>query len=166
MRSFPNNNRDLDMLAHKAVKSGADSTKGLESIPDPLPKSSFFMIISGRPGSGKTSFLYKLLAGKANALYNRKFDCVHLFSPSLATMQFPLPANRLHNDLDMKELAKIMETLPKGKHSLLIFDDFVAQLKVGCKTFLKLILNRRHIAGLPLPQSFSYLLTSCDRTSE
>lgn len=147
MRAVANTNRDLDYLAHKPVKSKADSCKGLESIPEPLPKSSFFMVVNGRPGSGKTSFLYKLLAGKANKLYNRKFDVVHMWSPSMATMQFPLPRDRIHPDLDMKELQTILDTLPKGKHCLLIFDDMVANLRAGAKPFLKMILNRRHCAG-------------------
>ena len=67
MRSIRATNKDLNYLANAAgPKSKADSTKGLDGIPEPLPKSGYFMIISGRPGSGKTSFLAKLLYGREN----------------------------------------------------------------------------------------------------
>ena len=58
-----------------------------DSIPAPLPRSlNFFWLISGKPGSGKTSKILNLLC-KRGKMYNKKFDRIFLFSPSLSTMK-------------------------------------------------------------------------------
>ena len=55
-------------------------------IPKPLPQVlNFFMVIVGRPGSGKTNLLLNLTAKHGRA-FNKKFDKVFLWSPSLGTV--------------------------------------------------------------------------------
>ena len=45
-----------------------------DTIPKPLPQTlNFFMLISGKPASGKTSLILNLIA-KNNKCYNKKFD--------------------------------------------------------------------------------------------
>ena len=57
------------------------------SIPDPLPKNlNHFMMIVGKPGSSKTTLLLNLIC-KRGKNYNKKFDRVYLFSPSLCTIE-------------------------------------------------------------------------------
>ena len=54
-----------------------------ESIPLPLPQMlNFFMLVCGRPGSGKTSLILNLVC-KRGIMYNKKFDKIFLYSPSL-----------------------------------------------------------------------------------
>ena len=54
-----------------------------ETIPHPLPqKGGFAMLIIGKPGMGKTTLILSLLCKKGKA-FNRKFDRVYLWSPSL-----------------------------------------------------------------------------------
>lgn len=145
--STPTTDPDLLMVTTKAVKNKADNTRGFESISDPLEKNNFFMIVNGRPGQGKSSFVYNLIAGKRNALYNRKFHNVHWWSGSLSTLDVPLPKNRLHTGLDMQELDKTLRSIPPGQHTLMVFDDLVSELKKDAKPFLRLILNRRHVSA-------------------
>ena len=51
------------------------------TIPEPLPRKSFSMLITGRPGSGKTNLLLNLITKRGKCL-NRKFDKVYIWSPS------------------------------------------------------------------------------------
>ena len=54
-----------------------------DSIPKPLPQIlNFFMLVCGRPGSGKTSLILNLIC-KRGKMFNKKFDKVFVFSPSL-----------------------------------------------------------------------------------
>jgi hypothetical protein len=56
------------------------------SIPDPLPKNlNHFMLIVGKPGSSKTTLIMNLIC-KRGKMYNKKFDRIYLFSPSLGTI--------------------------------------------------------------------------------
>ena len=57
-----------------------------KSIPDPLPQNlNHFMLIVGKPGSSKTTLLLNLIC-KRGKMYNKKFDRIYLFSPSLGTL--------------------------------------------------------------------------------
>jgi hypothetical protein len=57
-----------------------------DSIPKPLPQTlNFFMLIAGKPASGKTSLILNLIA-KNNRCYNKKFDKIYIFSPSLTNI--------------------------------------------------------------------------------
>ncbi len=57
-----------------------------DTIPAPLPNQlNFFMLISGKPQSGKTSLILNLIC-KNNKVYNKKFDRIYVFSPSLITL--------------------------------------------------------------------------------
>jgi stage III sporulation protein SpoIIIAA len=57
------------------------------TIPKPLPQmGGFAMLIVGKPRSGKTNLLLNLTT-KAHKNFNRKFDRVYLWSPSVHTME-------------------------------------------------------------------------------
>tara|TARA_R110002051_G_scaffold169520_2_gene240140 strand:+ start:8002 stop:8751 length:750 start_codon:yes stop_codon:yes gene_type:complete len=126
-----------------------------ESIPKPLPQMlNFFMLICGRPGSGKTSLILNLVA-KRGKLYNKKFDRVYIFSPSLMTMKNnpfeDLPENQLYTELNETDLTKVLEDIKdSGEKILFIMDDVVNDMKksMGVQTILsKMLMNRRHLAG-------------------
>jgi len=119
----------------------------------------FFYIINGGPGSGKTNLLLNLLTKKGK-FFNKKFDRVYIFSPSLKTVTraINLPEERIFDVFDLEALQMIIdlenEEQEKNK-CLIIFDDMISNFKKNIKTMLKLIYNRRHIGG-----GFSVIITS------
>ena len=86
-----------------------------ESIPKPLPQMlNFFMLICGRPGSGKTTLILNLIS-KRGKMYNKKFDKVFVFSPSLTTMKEDpfgeLPPEQVHTDLSEENLEEALSNI-------------------------------------------------------
>ena len=58
-----------------------------KSIPNPLPQSlNHFMMIVVKPGSSKTTLIMNMIC-KRGKMYNKKFDRIYLFSPSLGTIR-------------------------------------------------------------------------------
>tara|TARA_R110000787_G_scaffold153344_1_gene267220 strand:- start:462 stop:1226 length:765 start_codon:yes stop_codon:yes gene_type:complete len=136
------------------------------SIPSPLPQMlNFFMLICGRPGSGKTSLILNLVA-KRGKLYNKKFDRVYIFSPSLMTMANnpfkDLPENQIHTELSEENLTTTLEDIKEsGEKILFILDDVVNDMKksAGVQNILsKMLMNRRHLTGSG--GSTSFIITS------
>ena len=125
-----------------------------ESIPAPLPQQlNFFMLISGKPASGKTSLILNLVC-KSNKVYNKKFDRIYVFSPSLITLKDDpfgdLPDEQLFSELTANDLEKVLEDIKDtGEKILFIMDDVVNDMKKsGVLTVLnKMLMNRRHLAG-------------------
>jgi len=126
-----------------------------ESIPLPLPQMlNFFLLVNGRPGSGKTSLILNLVA-KRGKLYNKKFDRVYVFSPSLITMAKnpfeDLPDNQLHTELTEENLTTALEEISNsGEKILFILDDVVNDMKKSAEIqnlLSKMLMNRRHLAG-------------------
>tara|TARA_R110000787_G_scaffold136611_2_gene249129 strand:- start:441 stop:1190 length:750 start_codon:yes stop_codon:yes gene_type:complete len=133
-----------------------------ESIPLPLPQMlNFFMLISGRPGSGKTTLLLNLIC-KRGKMYNKKFDTIFVFSPSLVTMKDDpfgeLPEGQIHTELTEENLTQALEQIKdSGEKVLFILDDVVNDIKksAGIQTLLsKMLMNRRHLAGADGSSSF------------
>ena len=132
------------------------------TIPKPLPQMlNFFMLICGRPGSGKTTLILNLIS-KRGKLYNKKFDKVYVFSPSLMTMKEDpfgdLPPNQVHTDLTEENLEEALaEIKDSGEKILFIMDDVVNDMKrsAGVQRILsKMLMNRRHLAGAGGSTSF------------
>jgi len=125
-----------------------------ESIPKPLPQTlNFFMLISGKPASGKTSLILNLIA-KNNKCYNKKFDKIYIFSPSLTTIKDSpfddIPEDQIFQELILDDLLRVQQEIADtGEHVLFILDDVVNDMKrIGVQTELtKMLMNRRHLAG-------------------
>ena len=123
------------------------------------------MLICGRPGSGKTSLILNLIA-KRGKLYNKKFDRVFVFSPSLLTMKNnpfeDLPENQIHQELTETNLTEALENIKDtGEKILFIMDDVSNDMKKSSsvQTLLsKMLMNRRHLAGSG--GSCSFIITS------
>jgi hypothetical protein len=57
-----------------------------KKIPKPLPQNlNHFLLIVGKPGSSKTTLILNLIA-KRGKNFNKRFDRVYLWSPSLGTI--------------------------------------------------------------------------------
>ena len=133
-----------------------------ESIPKPLPNIlNFFMLVCGRPGSGKTSLILNLIC-KRGKMYNKKFDKVFVFSPSLMTMKDEpfgeLPEEQVHTDLTLENFQTALDSIADtGEKILFILDDVVNDMKktMAIQTLLsKALMNRRHLAGAGGSTSF------------
>ena len=128
-----------------------------DSIPAPLPKKGgFAMLIIGRPGYGKTSLINSLVC-KSGKNFNRKFDRVFIWSPSMITMEGD-PYEMIPDDQKFEEatLENIQEVLDEirdtGDKVLFIFDDVIADIRGKGKGQIenllqKIFFNRRHLAG-------------------
>ena len=132
-----------------------------ESIPKPLPQIlNFFMLVCGRPGSGKTSLILNLIC-KRGKMFNKKFDKVYVFSPSLLTMKDEpfgdLPEEQVNSDLTLTNFSKALDDIKgTGEKILFILDDVVNDMKrMDMQTILsKALMNRRHLAGAGGSASF------------
>lgn len=132
-----------------------------DTIPKPLPQVlNFFMLICGRPGSGKTSLILNLIC-KRGKMFNKKFDKVYVFSPSLLTMKDEpfgdLPEEQVHNELTLTNFSKALDDIAgTGEKILFILDDVVNDMKrMDMQTILsKALMNRRHLAGAGGSASF------------
>jgi len=124
-----------------------------DSIPYPLPRTTFKMALVGKSGSGKTNLLRNLSEklGK-NSIYARKFSNVFYISPSIKSMDKrpKLPSDRFYSSLkDLPEIVNRMATEEgmEGR-SLLIMDDITNELKTtgimgeNLKTIYQ---NNRHL---------------------
>ena len=128
-----------------------------DSIPAPLPrKGGFAMIIVGRPGYGKTSLINSLVC-KSGKNFNRKFDRVFIWSPSMITMEGD-PYELISEEQKFEEatLENIQEALDEikdtGEKVLFIYDDVIADIRGKGKGEIenllqKIFFNRRHLAG-------------------
>ena len=136
-----------------------------DSIPQPLPQTlNFFMLISGKPASGKTSLILNLIA-KQNKCYNQKFDKIYIFSPSLTTIKNSpfddVPPDQIFQELTEFDLKKVQADIANtGEKILFILDDVVNDMKLkGVQLELtKMLMNRRHLAGAG--GSTAFILTS------
>lgn len=140
----------------KIKKFGFSCDDKDESIPLPLPQTlNFCMGLIGKAGSGKTTLLLNMIC-KRGKLYNRKFDKVFIFSPSLTTMKEnpfeSIPDDQIFEEgLSEENLNQVLEEIQGTEEKvLLIFDDVINDIakstelqRLMCKT----LMNRRHLTG-------------------
>ena len=128
-----------------------------DSIPHPLPqKGGFAMLIIGKPGMGKTTLILSLICKKGKA-FNRKFDRVYLWSPSLITLKddpFELiPDDQKFEEATFENISEVLADIKdSGEKVLFIFDDVIADIRGKGKgqvenLLQKIFFNRRHLAG-------------------
>ena len=127
------------------------------TIPEPLPRKSFSMLIVGKPGMGKTNLLLNLITKQGKA-FNKKFDKVYIFSPSLSTIKgddpFELiPDNQKYKEATFEALEDFISQVDNsGEKVLLILDDVIADVRGKGKAEIenklqKIFFNRRHLCG-------------------
>ena len=123
-----------------------------KSIPDPLPQNlNHFLLIVGKPGSSKTTLLMNMIC-KRGKMYNKKFDRIYLFSPSLCTIDDcpfeDLPEDQKYEELSEDILEGVLEEIrDSGEKVLFIMDDVVNDMKKEArleKLLCKVLMNRRH----------------------
>jgi len=128
-----------------------------DSIPKPLPqKGGFAMLIIGRPGYGKTSLINSLVC-KTGKCFNRKFDKVYIWSPSMITMEGDpyemIPDDQKFETANFENLQGVLDEIKdSGEKILFIMDDVIADVRGKGKgdvenLLQKIFFNRRHLAG-------------------
>tara|TARA_R100000951_G_scaffold73235_2_gene61617 strand:- start:1029 stop:1796 length:768 start_codon:yes stop_codon:yes gene_type:complete len=128
-----------------------------DTIPPPLPqKGGFAMLIVGKPGMGKTSLILSLVC-KSGKAFNRKFDRVYVWSPSLITMEGDpfemIPDDQKYEEATFENIQGVLDEIKdSGDKVLFIFDDVIADLRGKGKGAIenllqKIFFNRRHLAG-------------------
>ena len=128
-----------------------------DSIPAPLPKKGgFAMLIIGRPGYGKTSLINSLVC-KTGKCFNRKFDKVYIWSPSMITMEGDpyemIPDDQKFETANFENLQGVLDEIKdSGEKILFIMDDVIADVRGKGKgdvenLLQKIFFNRRHLAG-------------------
>jgi len=126
-------------------------------IPKPLPqKGGFAMLICGRPGFGKTSLICSLVCRQGKA-FNKRFDRVFVYSPSMITMEddpFELiPDEQKFTECTEENLDSFLEQIAdSGEKILLILDDTICDVRGKGKAKIenklqKIFFNRRHLCG-------------------
>lgn len=131
-------------LQDKAKKEGISDL----SFPEVFPKS-FFMLVIGKPGSGKTTVIEELLLNPS--FLNNKFDYVIIFSP------YPFGNISLQKDenffstFDLSIVYSVIEKInnndTKYVNMLIIFDDFISEIRKEATNpkFTRIFYNRRHL---------------------
>ena len=128
-----------------------------DTIPKPLPQQGgFAMLLVGKPRSGKTNLLLNLTT-KMNKNFNRKFDRVFLFSPSVHTMENDpfelLPDDQKYETATEQNIQGVLDMIRDSQEKvLLILDDCISDIRGKGKGDIENLLhrvffNRRHLAG-------------------
>lgn len=114
----------------------------------------FFMVIVGKPGTGKSSLWGSMLTERS--MFKKVFDRIYIFMPANSMSSFrhdcllhELPEDQKYPDLTLQTFndvcAKIEENKAKDWTSLVIFDDVQQYLKGPIQDgLLHLVANRRH----------------------
>ena len=130
-----------------------------DSIPKPLPQQGgFAMLIVGKPGMGKTTLILSLVCKQGKA-FNKKFDKVFVFSPSLMSVSddpFELiPDDQKFEDATLENLQGVLDTIKDtGDKVLIILDDVISDVRGKGKGQIenllqKIFFNRRHLCNGP-----------------
>ena len=97
-----------------------------DKIKDPFENTSFFYIIVGRPGSGKTSLLINMLNDKK--IYRKVFSQILVCMPKSSRQSLKnnifdvLPPDQLFDELDESILKDPLQTV-EFQSGLCVFDD-------------------------------------------
>ena len=152
-----------DPLYHhlgKDIKMKCDFTLTSKVIKPPFPNKSFVMCITGPPGSGKTTFVLKLLqkaTKKEDNIYYRVFkDIIWVCPPSsrnsIQDEKNPLQyANHIFDNLDydvsdiVAQNKKSYDEQGKNYSQLLIVDDCGTSLKHSIELLSEMAMNHRHM---------------------
>lgn len=115
---------------------------------------SFFALLLGKPGSGKSTLWVTLLTDRR--FYNEVFDRIYIFIPEASlhnigpdSLIHLLPEDRFYPELSidtLEEVEKLLEdNARKEWNSLVIFDDVQRDLKGPCQEkLIHMVANRRH----------------------
>ena len=141
------------------VEFNVDKSLGAH-IHEPFPSASFFWVLVGSAGAGKTSMMVNALTSKGNnRVYRKVYDKIVLVQPKNSRMSIKnnpfedLPTEQIFEKLDYNVIELIEQNKKefdknnknKNMNQLLILDDITASLKDNEDILLQLTTNRRHM---------------------
>lgn len=111
-------------------------------------------LVVGRPGSGKSSFIYALF--KSPKLLRKVYHSIYLIRPARSGASVKddifdrLPKDQKYEELNretMSDLADRLSSAPAEENNCVIMDDVAAYLKSPeiQRLFRELVMNRRHM---------------------
>ena len=144
--------KNKDAVAIKPVAMLCDNSLG--DVAPPFPNGAFSMLLSAKPGSGKSTALINLIESKA--YYRKKFENVYAFIPPNSLASLPKKSllkrhDKTYPDLDIDSLEKVLEKCrvasEEEENSLIIIDDCMHSLKdhAVLRTLVHVLANRRHL---------------------
>jgi len=142
---------EFKLLGNSNLKDD-QKAEGIKDLYDEnIFPSSFFMVLIGKPGSGKSTIIEEMLLN--TQLLNNKFDHILVHSPYPLKNIECIEGENYFNKLDFEFLFNTFNELNNRKeidkyvNMLLIFDDMVATIKENKQNqlFLQLFYNRRHL---------------------
>ena len=147
----------------KKVDFNVDGILG-NHIREPFPNTSFFWLIIGKAGSGKTSLMINTLkTKKENRVYRKVFDKIVLVMPKNSKNSIKnnplddLPEDQVFENMSQEVIEKVKsireefdeedKKKKRQRNQLLILDDVTAYLKdkENIKSLIELATNRRHL---------------------
>ena len=146
----------------KPIKFNVDDILD-DNIKPPFPNKSFFWVIVGKPGSGKTSLMLNCLSNrkKHSRVYYKVFDKIIVVMPKNSRLSIKdnifddLPEDQLFENFDdsvvnrvkdiRDEYTELNKKKKRNRNTLLILDDVTAYLKDNPKALIELATNRRHL---------------------
>ena len=134
-----------DIYKIKPIRMANDQQ--IKHVVEPLNNNyGFFILLIGKPNSGKSTMWLNLINKKSKNTYYKKFDKEYIFSNSLHTIteQIKLDPERMFDGID--QLEETIENIKNDNSgtNLIILDDLVCDIK-DPEFILRLIYNRRHI---------------------
>jgi hypothetical protein len=149
---------ELDKPEYKKIKMNCDCVIDKRLTEYPMIEEAFstshFSIVCGKMGQGKTSWVTNYVKHIARKCY----ETIYVFMPPNSRASIDndiygknLPENQIFNTLDIDGLMKVYEELQEhssnGFNSLLVIDDFQAQLKdpMIINILQKIITKMRHL---------------------
>ncbi len=112
-------------------------------------------VITAKPRQGKSTYIMNLISKQNKASpFNKKFDKVYIFSPSMKTIDDDpfesIPEEQKFSEMNVDNLMNVYNDIEgSGERVLMIADDVVNDLKDKDteRMLTKMMMNRRHICG-------------------
>ena len=144
--------KNKDAVPIRPVAMLCDQSLG--DVAPPFPNGAFTMLMSAKPGSGKTTALINLIESKA--YYRKKYENIYAFIPPNSLASLPKKSllkkhDKIYGDLTIDNLEKVLEKCrtasEEEENTLIIIDDFLHALKQHdiLQALEFLIMNRRHM---------------------
>lgn len=115
-----------------------------------------FVIVNGRPGSGKSSIISHLLTARKPKIYRKAAHKIHMFIPehslrSMENEEYSEGVSHMYHELNEETLAECVTQIEQDAledlKTIVVIDDFAAALKNHAveETLKRLVYNRRHL---------------------
>ena len=118
-------------LFYKIIPYKMKNDQEIANVQPPLPDIyNFFMLLIGKPNSGKSTFWLNLVNKKSKHTFYKKFDKIFIFSNSLGTIQdkISLGEDRLFEGInDLFNVIQRIKTIEEK--TMIIIDDCMTDIK-------------------------------------